>query len=108
MEGVNKRFVKMAKEFHKDHGCIGSESFETCTADICVIARSVELFDNAAEEIIENSVQPLSSRLQGKIVSHVSRPTQDAPDGGYCVCETPEQPWWGDAFTCHRCNRPRR
>lgn len=39
--GVNERFVAIAREFHKDHGCAGSESFETCTAEICVMARSM-------------------------------------------------------------------
>ena len=34
-------FIALAKSLHKDHGCIGSESFETCTAEICVMARSV-------------------------------------------------------------------
>ena len=35
-------FIRMAKEFHLSHGCIGSESFETCTAEVCQIAHALE------------------------------------------------------------------
>ena len=35
MEG----FYAMALEMHKDHGCHGSLSFETCSAEVCVMAR---------------------------------------------------------------------
>ena len=69
---------------------------------------ATKLLADVIEEVKENRVQPLSSRLQEKLIEYVSHPTQRAADGGYCVCENPEQPWWGDAFMCHRCNRPRR
>jgi hypothetical protein len=37
-----KAYVAMAKEFHKDHGGIGAESFESCTAVVCMTANKIQ------------------------------------------------------------------
>ena len=43
--------IALATELHKDHGCAGSLSFDTCTAEICVSANALikRISDNEKE-----------------------------------------------------------
>ena len=69
---------------------------------------ATKLLEDVIAEVKENQVQPLSSRLQKRLLDYVSQPTQRAADGANACPECGSE--WNQ-FVCGQCGyyeTPRR